>query len=428
MVSILALPEADALRWLSPDGRLLLGTRVVRMFAYGLLSVVLVLYLAQAGFSDAAIGLILTLTLVGDAVVSLGITTSADRIGRRRMLVVGALLMVGASVAFVATTNLLALTLAAIIGTISPSGGEVGPCQSIEQAALPQTIAAAHRTQVFAWYNLVGSLATASGALLGGTLAQSLQSAGMTPLASYRVNLVLYGLLGIALAALFGRMSAEVEPEIWRKRQRDKSATEAPRGIFGLHRSRGVVFRLAGLFVVDSFAGALVLQSLIAYWFYLKFGVSPAVLGAIFFGTNLFAAGSALAAARVARRIGLVNTMVFTHLPSNVFLALVPLMPSLPLAIAMLLLRSSISQMDVPTRQSYVMAVVDQDERSAASGVTIIARTFGSAFAPVLTGALLSASLLSAPFFLSGGLKVAYDLSLWRSFRAIKPPEEQARS
>jgi MFS family permease len=426
MSGILALPEADALRLLSRDGRLLFGTRVVRMFAYGLLSVVLVLYLVQAGLSDAAIGLILTLTLIGDAVVSLWITTSADRVGRRRMLVVGALLMILAGVVFVSTTNLIVLTLAAIIGTISPSGSEVGPCQPIEQAALPQAVPSNHRTQIFAWYNLVGSLATAGGALIGGTLAQSLQSSGATPLASYQVILVLYGLLGIALALLFGRLSPEVEPDVRRDRESGKNDPRPARGFFGLHRSRGIIFRLSALFIVDSFAGALVLQSLVAYWFHLKFGVPPAVLGAIFFATNLFAAGSALAAARVARRIGLVNTMVFTHLPSNLFLALVPLMPSLPLAIAMLLLRSSISQMDVPTRQSYVMAVVDPDERSAASGVTIIARTFGSAFAPVITGALLGASLLSVPFFLSGGLKIAYDLSLWRSFRAIKPPEEQA--
>jgi MFS family permease len=416
---LLHLPEIRSLRALSADGRLLFGTRMVRMFAYGFLSVVLALYLAQVGLTEPQIGALLSWTLVGDAIISLWITGLADRLGRRRMLIIGAGLMVFAGMVFALTSNILLLTFAAIIGTISPSGNEVGPFQPIEQAALPQTAPDSYRTQVFAWYSLGGSLATALGALCSGGLASRLQSAGSTPLESYRVIVVGYALLGIVLALLFSRLSptAEVSPG---------AAGATPKSRFGLHRSRHVVFRLAGLFMLDAFGGGLIVQSLVAYWFYVRFGADPGTLGGIFFGANLFAGLSALAAARVAARIGLINTMVWTHIPSNILLMLVPLMPNLPLAIAVLLARFSISQMDVPTRQSYLMAVVDPDERSAAAGVTTIARTAASSLSPAVTGLLLSASLLSAPFFLAGGLKLVYDLALYRSFRALKPPEERA--
>jgi MFS family permease len=419
IAQVLALPEAQALAGLSRDGRLLFATRVVRTFSYGLLSVVLVLYLAAIGLRDREIGLLLTATLVGDAVVSLAITSNADRLGRRRMLVLAGTLVALTGLAFALSGNLVLLAIAAIFGTLSPGGGEVGPSQPIELAALPQTVPDRYRTNTFAWYNLVGSLASAIGALSAGLLAQALQAAGAAPVASYRDVLAVYGALGVLLALLFSRLSSVIEVPA-------ATTDGAKKRRLGLHRSRSIVLKLAGLFMVDSFAGGLVVQSFVAYWLFLRFGVAPAGLGAIFFGTNLLAGLSALAAARVAARIGLVNTMVFTHLPSNVFLILVPLMPSLPLAVGMLLLRNSISQMDVPTRQSYVVAVVDPDERSAASGVTTIARTLASSAGPVVTGALFSAALLSAPFFLSGGLKIAYDLTLWRSFRALRPPEEQS--
>jgi MFS family permease len=411
---VLVLPEARALSLLSSDGRLLFTTRVVRTFSYGLLSVVLVLYLAAIGLRDREIGLLLTATLVGDAVVSLAITSNADRLGRKRMLVVGGALVAVTGLAFALSGNLLLLTIAAIFGTLSPGGGEVGPSQPIELAALPQTVPDRVRTSIFAWYNLAGSFASALGALVAGLLAQTLQSVGSTPVASYRDVLGIYGGLGVVLALLFSRLSSRIEASVAQPKKRR----------FGLHRSQAIVWKLSALFMVDSFAGGLVIQSFIAYWLVLRFGVAPVGLGAIFFGTNLLAGLSALAAARVAGRIGLVNTMVFTHLPSNVLLILVPLMPSLPLAIAVLLLRNSISQMDVPTRQSYVVAVVDPDERSAAAGITTIARTLASSAGPVVTGALFAASLLSVPFLLAGGLKIAYDLALLRSFQSIKPTEE----
>ena len=408
--------EVQALRVLTRDGRLLFGTRIVRLYAYGFLSVILALYLAELGFSDRQIGLLLTATLIGDAIISLGIASVADRVGRRRMLVVGAGLMILAGLVFASTRYLLLLVLAAIIGTISPSGNEVGPFLSIEQAALPQTIPDRHRTQVFAWYNLAGSFATALGALSAGGLTSLLQHLGSSALDSYRAIVVGYALLGGVLAFVFMQLSAAVEVQ---------KTSGSPKSRIGLHRSRGVVARLAALFALDSFAGGLVVQSLVAYWFHVRYGVEPAVLGGIFFGANILAGLSALAAARIAARFGLINTMVWTHIPSNVLLIAVPLMPNLPLAVVVLLMRFSISQMDVPTRQSYIMAVVDSDERSAAAGATTIVRTAASAISPTLTGLLLGASLLSAPFFLAGGLKIVYDLLLYRSFRTLRPPEEQ---
>ena len=396
---------------------LLFATRTVRLFSYGFLSVVLVLYLIQVGLTEQEVGLLLSLTLAGDALISLWLTTQADRIGRKRMLIAGAVLVTLAGVAFLLTHNLVLLIAAAIVGVISPSGNEIGPFLPIEQAALSQLLPDSQRTQTFAWYNLVGSVATATGALISGGLAQTLQARGMEALAAYRVVLMIYAVSGVILIALFALLEPMIEAT---------PITQPVTHRFGLSpASRGIVARLSGLFMLDAFAGALVIQSLIAYWFNLKFGVQTGTIGAIFFGANILAGISALLAAPMARRFGLINTMVFTHLPSNILLMLVPIMPSLPLAISVLLLRFSISQMDVPTRQSYTVAVVRPDERAAAAGITGIARSVGAAASPVIAGLLLANPLLlSAPFFLSGGLKVIYDLLLYRSFKATRPPEE----
>ncbi|HEY3288782.1 MAG TPA: MFS transporter, partial [Anaerolineae bacterium] len=371
------------------DSYLLFATRMVRLFAYGFVSVILVLYLDQLGMSEWQIGLLLTLTLIGDTVISLWITTNADRIGRKRMLIIGAGLMLFAGILFAFTQDFIFLLIAGTIGVISPSGNEVGPFLALEQAALSQIVPDNRRTQVFAWYNLVGAFATAIGALCGGGLAQVLQGSGVTPLNSYRVIVIGYALLGVALGLMFVRLSKQVEVPA------DQIKLKPGLGL-GLHKSRKVVINLASLFVIDAFGGGLVLQSFVAFWFNKRFGVEPAVLGAIFFGANVLAGISALSAVRIAGKIGLINTMVFTHIPSNLLLILVPFMPTLPLAIFVLLLRFSISQMDVPTRQSYTMAVVEPDERSAAAGVTGIARTLGAAIAPSITGQLLSnAGLIS---------------------------------
>jgi MFS family permease len=402
----------------SRDISVLFTTRIIRLFAYGFLSVILAFYLIEVGLNEKTIGLLFTLTLAGDAGISLWLTTSADRFGRRRTLLVGALLMVGAGVVFIVTRNPFLLMAAAIIGVISPSGNEIGPFLSVEQAGLTQLLPDDRRTQVFAWYNLSGSFATATGALTGGWLAQFLQNRGMTALDSYRVVLTGYALAGVVLAALFLFLTAAIEVS-------KGTQPVAAKRTLGLHRSRNVVLRLSGLFAVDAFAGGLVIQSIVAYWFHVKFGVASGVIGSIFFGANVLAGISALLAGRLAKKIGLINTMVYTHIPSNVLLMLVPLMPSLPLAIAVLLARFSISQMDVPTRQSYTMAVVAPDERSAASGVTTIARSVGAALSPSLSGLLISIPFLfSAPFFLCGGLKIIYDLILYRNFKTLRPPEE----
>ena len=399
--------------YFTKDVRILFATRITRLFAYGFLSVVLALYLIEAGLSAWQIGMLLALTLAGDAAISLWLTTNADRIGRRRMLTVGAVLMLLAGVVFLLTRNPLVLTAAAIVGVISPSGNEIGPFLSIEQAALSQLVADENRTRLFAWYNLAGSFATATGALAGGWLAQSLQSNGWTKLASFQFVLAGYALAGIALAVSFQTLSAAVEVV---------HTTGNPKRVLGLHKSRGVVLKLSALFALDAFAGGLIVQSMFALWLHMRFGVETGVIGSVFFGANILAGISALLAANIAARFGLINTMVFTHIPSSIFLVLVPLMPNLPLAIGAIMLRFSISQMDVPARQSYTMAVVEPDERSAAAGVTAIARSIGAALSPSITGYLLGVPALHAvPFFVSGALKIIYDLALWREFRSVKP-------
>lgn len=414
----------SALRSLDADGRLLFATRFVRLFAYGALSVVLVLYLVGLGLGEADTGILLTATLLGDTLVSLYLTTQADRIGRRRMLLIGTALMVAAGLVFAFTHQLWLLVVAGTIGVISPSGQEVGPFLPIEQAALSQVVQDQSRTDVFAWYTLAGSFATALGALAAGFLTNSLQRT-WTPVDSYRAVVIGYACLGAVLFVMFRATSPAIEARSVRSRE-----TRSPFARFsGLHRSHGVVLRLAGLFALDSFGGGFVVQSFAAYWFYLRFGVDPKTLGTLFFAANVFAGLSALAASRLANRIGLVNTMVVTHLPSNVLLMLIPVMPTLPLATLVLLLRFSISQMDVPTRQSYTMAVVAPEERAAASGVTGVARTTGAALSPLFAGLLFShPSLINVPFYIAGALKITYDVLLYRAFRSIKPPEEMART
>jgi MFS family permease len=403
---------------LKPDVRLLFATRILRMFAYGLLSVILALYLSEVGLSTRQIGALLTLTLVGDTVISLWMTTAADRIGRRKMLIVGAVLMVLAGIAFALSRNFAILLVAAIVGVISPSGNEVGPFLSIEQAALSQSVAREQRTHLFAWYNLAGSFAGAVGSLAGGGLSQLAHSFGTSPLGGYRVVVILYGGIGLLLAMALTRLSRSAEAE-----DTAEMAAGLKKTFLGLHQSRCVIFKLSALFALDAFAGGFVMQTLIAYWFNVRFGLSPALLGTIFFGANILAGISALYASKIASRIGMINTMVFTHIPSNILLILVPLMPNATLAITVLLMRFAISQMDVPTRQSYTMSVVHPAERAAAAGVTGMARTTGAALSPIIVGALFaSTSLLSVPFFLAGGLKLVYDLLLYRSFRSVSNP------
>ena len=397
---------------LSRDGWLLFATCGVRSFAYGFLSVILGLYLDAIGLSASAIGWIFTAALAGGAIMTIIITAVADSFGRRALLIVGAVLMASAGWVFAVSHDPILLTIAAIFGTISPSGKEVGPFLSIEQAILPQSTSDQHRTAVFSAYNLIGSFCGAIGALAVGL--PSLFS--LTTNSGYRFLIWSYVGSATLLAILFALLSPRVEAEA--------KVVSSTRNV-GLQKSRGIVAKLAGLFALDAFAGGFIVQSIVAYWFHLRFKTDLTALGGIFFGTNLLAAVSFLAAPAIARRFGLLNTMVFTHLPSNFLILLVPLMPDAELAVAVLLIRHLLSQMDVPTRQSYTMAVVEPEERAASAGILSVARNTGAAIAPLFTGAILRSPSLGLPFLLAGGLKIVYDLWIFVGFRNVKPPEER---
>ncbi|HZT06517.1 MAG TPA: MFS transporter [Chloroflexota bacterium] len=400
-------------RDLSADGWLLFATCWMRNFAYGFLSVIFGLYLISLGLHVAAVGAIVTAVLAGGAALTLVLTSFADRVGRRLVLMAGAVLMAISGAAFAWTSQPALLTAAAILGSMSPSGKDVGPFLSIEQAILPQTSAPARRTELFAAYNIVNYIATAMGAAIAG--APSI--VGIPVQDGFRLLFLAYAVVGVLLLALFARLSPMAEAQ--------EVTRVATSRLFGLQRSRGVVAKLAALFALDSFAGGFVVQSLIAVWFSLRFGAGPGTIGAIFFGTNLLAGASFLAAAPLARRFGLLNTMVFTHLPSNVLLLFVPLMPTVELAVAVLLVRFLLSQLDVPTRQSYTMAIVDPSERAAAGGILAVSRNAAAALAPLFAGATLSLPVLGLPFLLAGGLKILYDLAIFQTFRRVRPPEEQ---
>ena len=398
---------------LSRDGGLLFATCGVRSFAYGFLSVVLGLYLDAIGLDKAAIGWIFTAALAGGAVMTVVLTAVADSFGRRTLLILGALLMALAGLAFAVTNNPVLLAVAAIFGTISPSGKEVGPFLSIEQAILPQTTREQNRTAAFSAYNLVGSL---TGAL--GALAVALPSfLSLAPLAGYRFLIWGYVVSAVLMLVLFAFLSPAIEA-------RTRAAPDLRR--IGVQRSRGIVAKLAALFALDAFAGGFMVQSLVAYWFFLRYKTDINALGGIFFGTNILSALSFLAAPLIARRIGLLNTMVFTHLPSNFLLLLVPFMPNVELAVVVLLARHLLSQLDVPTRQSYTMAVVDPDERAASAGIMSVARNIGAAIAPLFTGTVLAAPSLGLPFLLAGGIKIVYDFWIFALFRHVRPPEEES--
>lgn len=401
------------------DLRVLFASRMVRLFACGLLAVVLVLHLTAIGLSAERIGLLLTLTFLGDAAISLWLTTRADRWGRRRTLRVGAALMLLGGAGMALTNDFTLLVIAATIGVISPTGAEVGPFLAVEQACLAHIVPAGERTRIFAWYHVAGFSLSALGALTGGTLAHALQLRGWSDPASYRVLLWIFAACGVVLALLSLRLGPEVEAAP------HPSTTPAAPGPLGLGSAQPLVLRLSALFALDSFGGGFCVQSFVAFWFHRHYGVSAATLGGIFFGTNLLAGFSALVSVPFARRFGLIPTMVWTHIPSSVLLMLVPLMPGLGSAIAVFWLRNSISQMDVPARQSYVNAAVPAAVRSAANGVTTTAKQLGTSVAPLVAAPLLaSATLTSLPFWICGVAKITYDLLLWRAFRHQKPPDE----
>ncbi len=408
---------APSSSWVSTDGWRVIAARALRTFGYGFTSVLLGVTLTAAGFSTLQVGLLLSVALVGDVLAIILVALFADRVGRRRVLVFFALLMAASGLAFAFSHNFLILVVAAFVGTISPSSSENAPFSAIEQAILPQTCSAQRRTDVFARYNIAAQLMGALGGLAVVIPDILHQLMGMTTAFAVRAMFAGYAVLALSTAALFLGLSEKVECESHRH-----SSPSPPKLSMSLHKSRAIVFRLASLFAVDAFAGGLVVQTILSLWFHQRFGVPLSMLGILFFGTNILAAFSLQVAVWIAQRIGLLNTMVFTHLPSNILLMLVPLMPTFPLAALCLLCRQALSQMDVPTRQAYTMTLVTPEERTAAASFTTVARSVALSVSPLLAGALLTGSVLSLglPFLLGGGLKAVYDLSLYGVFRKVK--------
>ena len=402
--------------WLSPDGKKLLATRILRTFAYGYLAVVLGLYLDRLGMDPTQIGVVFTAAIAGSAVMTVFWSLVADRVGRRKTVAIMAALMAVGGIVFALTDSFWILLIGAFTGTISATSSEVGVFQTVEQAVLPQTAPDDKRTWLFSIYNTAAYFAGAVGSLFSASVA-FFTSLGLQGADAYRPLFVLYALVGLANLLIFLTLSPKVE----------LVHVAGERRFFGIHRSGGTVARLSGLFAIDAFAGGLVVQSVVSYWFYLRWGLSIAELAVVFFWVGIISGLSLLAAGWLARRIGLLNTMVFTHLPSNVLLILVPVAPTAWLAITLFLLRQTVSQMDVPTRQSYTMAVVDPDERTATAGITNVARTTASAISPTFAGLALSAASFGLPFFVAGGLKILYDGLVYLTFRNVHPPEELER-
>jgi MFS family permease len=404
------------LDWLSVDGKKLLFTRVLRTFAYGYLTVILGLYLDALGMGPTQIGFILTAAIAGSALMTVFWSFVADRYGRRRTVATMAALMAVGGLLFAIGGSFVPLLIGAFTGTISATSSEVGIFQTVEQAILPQTAPDERRTWLFAIYNTVANFAAAVGSLAAASVAY-FSSLGLQGADAYRPLFVLYALIGLINLAVFVTLSDRVE----------LVKVEAERRFLGIHRSRRTVAKLSLLFGLDAFAGGFVVLSLVAYWFHLRWDLSPEALASLFFWVNLLSGASLLAAGWLANRIGLLNTMVFTHLPSSILLFLVPLMPSAALAVVVFLARMSISQMDVPTRQSYTMAIVDPEERTATAGITNVARTTAAAISPAFVGMAFSAGALGLPFFIAAGLKILYDGLIYATFRGVRPPEETSR-
>jgi MFS family permease len=393
---------------------------MVRAFAYGFLSIVLAIYLKLIGLSDPIIGLILTATLVNSVLFSLLASFYADRIGRRRILVMYAALMSVSGVIFVSTDNYVVLIIAALIGTLNVTGSETGAFLSVEQALMPQTLNdSKKRNTMFALYNMAGTFAMAAGILLSGFPQLLEQKYEIGQVDAIKPLFILYSIFGIILIGIYLSLSRKIELS--------SVVTAKPLSQMLSPKSKTIVGKLSGLFALDSFAGGFVIQSIVSFWFFSKFGLELTMLSYIFSIAGALTAFSFLAAAKIADKIGLVNTMVFTHIPSNVLLILVGFAPTPMLAIAFYLGRMALSQMDVPTRQSYIVAVVNEEERTSAAAITNISRNVSQAISPSLTGYILqSLPLLSGPFVLGGILKLAYDLAIYFQFRNIKPDEERA--
>jgi len=412
------------------DLRLILTIQALRAFLYGFGSVVLGTSLVRGGLTDVAVGVVFTAMLAGAAASSIAVGLVGDRAGRRRAYSVLLLVMGLAGAVFALTDSLLLLVAAALTGTLSTDPNESGPMTSLEQAMIGNA-PPAHRARVFGRYNAVAYLGGAVGSLFGGGPAALRELLPTLP--PDQRWLLAFPALAIACVALAGRLSAAVEAGAGRaegvcrggKRRGDPQAEARALSRSLLRTSRRTVTKLAALFGLDAFAGGFVVQAFLVFWFGRAFGASPKLMGVVFFAAGLLQAASSVAAGRVAARIGLLNTMVFTHLLSNVLLMLVPVMPSLGWAIAVLLARFALSQMDVPARQAYVVAMVDPEERTAAAAFTNTARYVARPVGPVGAGLLMQRVAIGAPFAVAGGLKVAYDLLLYATFRRVPCPEER---
>jgi MFS family permease len=399
-------PQADR-----TDIRLLYAARCLRGFGDGFAVVILPAYLTAIGLGPVQIGFIATVSLAGTAALTLLVGLIAPRHDLRNMLLLGAGLMVFTGIALPSLEYLAFIAVVAFVGTINPSTGDIGVLVPLEHAMLARHAADQERTRILARYSLIGALSMAAGALAAG-LADIFIAWGFTKPAAFKLMFYFYAALGAGAALLYRRLPhAEAEP----------SRPHAPLG-----PSRAIVYKLAALFSLDAFAGGFIAQSLVALWLFQKFEMSVAAASLFFFWSGVLSAFSYPVAARLAGRIGLVNTMVYTHIPSSICLILAAFAPSLALTLALLLMRAALSQMDVPTRTSYVMAVVTPAERSAAASVTAVPRSLASSVSPVFAGALLTLPFSGLPLVLCGSLKIVYDLALLFTFRHVKPPEESS--
>ncbi len=397
------------------NGQIVLLARTLRSFAFGLNSVALGLYLAGIGLDGGQIGLVLSAALLGTLGLTLVIALFGDRIGRKRLLMTGSALMVAAAAVPLFGDQSLLLAAICLSGMVAVNANESTGLQTVDQALLPQAVPAEQRTAAFALYNLLAALAAAVGALTIGIFPIIGGWFGLQGANVYLPAFVLYGLIGVICLVIQSRLDARAETgERIQKR-------------LAIDKSRGIVTRMSILYGLDSFAGSFMVQSFVAYFFVAAFGADPASVGALLFASNILAALSFPVAAWLSRRIGLINTMVFTHIPSSLFLVGVALSPSFAIAAPLWLARAALSSMDVPTRQSYTMAVVEPAERTAAAGVTSLARAIALVPGPAIAGALLVPLGLAVPWIATGVLKIAYDVSLFALFRMHPAPEERLR-
>jgi MFS family permease len=389
----------------------LYAARAARGFGDGFAAIILPAYLTQIGYDPLQIGIVATAALLGSAATTLAVGSFAARHDLRNMLLVCAALMVATGLALPNVEHLVAIAAVVFIGTMNPSTGDIGVHVPLEHAALARITSDQDRTRVFARYSLAGALATAAGALTAAT-PDLLVSSGFDKVAALKLMFYGYAVLGLVSAAFYWRLP--------------HAPVQAPgQATAALGPSRGIVYKLAALFSIDAFGGGFAVQSLVALWLFSQFGMSIAAASVFFFWANVFAAFSYPVAARLSKRIGLVNTMVFTHIPSSICLILAAFSSNLTVVLTLLLVRAALSQMDVPTRTSYVMAVVTPAERPAAASVTAVPRSLASSISPTLAGALLASAFPALPLIICGGLKIAYDLSLLYMFRHVRPPEER---